>query len=74
MGVIVAEKAEGFTPADYNNFRQGCQIVNTVELALKKEFEHQGRITDELTHLKTGRDLTSIFPIPCAEILMTVRP
>lgn len=57
VGVIVAEKAEGFTPADYNNFRQGCQIVNTVELALKKEFEHQGRITDELTHLKNRQGL-----------------
>ena len=57
MGVIVAEKSEGFTPADYNNFRQGCQIVNTVELALKKEFEHQGRITDELTHLKNRQGL-----------------
>lgn len=57
VGVIVAEKANGFTPADYNNFRQGCQIVNTVELALKKEFEHQGRITDELTHLKNRQGL-----------------
>lgn len=57
VGVIVAEKSEGFTPADYNNFRQGCQIVNTVELALKKEFEHQGRITDELTHLKNRQGL-----------------
>lgn len=57
VGVIVAEKSEGFTPADYDNFRQGCQIVNTVELALKKEFEHQGRITDELTHLKNRQGL-----------------
>lgn len=57
VGVIVAEKSDGFTPADYNNFRQGCQIVNTVELALKKEFEHQGRITDELTHLKNRQGL-----------------
>lgn len=57
VGVIVAEKSEGFTTADYDNFRQGCQIVNTVELALKKEFEHQGRITDELTHLKNRQGL-----------------
>ena len=57
VGVIVAEKSEGFTPADYDNFRHGCQIVNTVELALKKEFEHQGRITDELTHLKNRQGL-----------------
>lgn len=57
VGVIVAEKAEGFTPDDYSNFKQGCQIVNTVELAMKKEFEHQGRITDELTHLKNRQGL-----------------
>ena len=31
--------------------------MNTVELALKKEFEHQGRITDELTHLKNRQGL-----------------
>lgn len=57
LGVIVAEKESGFTPKDYDNFRQGCQVVNTVELALKKEFEHQGRITDELTHLKNRQGL-----------------
>lgn len=57
VGVIVAEKSEGFTPDDYSNFKQGCQIVNTVELAMKKEFEHQGRITDELTHLKNRQGL-----------------
>ncbi len=57
LGVIVAEKESGFTPEDYENFSQGCQVVNTVELALKKEFEHQGRITDELTHLKNRQGL-----------------
>lgn len=31
--------------------------MNTVELALKKEFEHQGRITDELTNLKNRQGL-----------------
>lgn len=57
LGVIVAEKEKGFTKEDYDNFRKGCQVVNTVELALKKEFEHQGRITDELTHLKNRQGL-----------------
>ncbi|MBQ8827383.1 MAG: GGDEF domain-containing protein, partial [Oscillospiraceae bacterium] len=57
LGVIVAEKESGFTPDDYNNFIKGGQVVNTVELALKKEFEHQGRITDELTHLKNRQGL-----------------
>jgi transcriptional regulator with GAF, ATPase, and Fis domain len=57
VGVIVAEKSDGFTKEDYDNFKPGCQIVNTVELAMKKEFEHQGRITDELTHLKNRQGL-----------------
>lgn len=57
LGVIVAEKAEGFTPGDYENFKPGCQIACTVELAMKKENEHQGRITDELTHLKNRQGL-----------------
>lgn len=57
LGVIVAEKDSGFAPDDYENFRPGCQVVNTVELALKKEFEHQGRITDELTQLKNRQGL-----------------
>lgn len=57
IGVIVAEKENGFGKEDYDNFRPDSQIVNTVELALKKEFEHQGRITDELTHLKNRQGL-----------------
>ena len=57
LGVIVAEKEGGFTPDDYNNFRQGCPVVNTVELSLKKEAEYQGKITDELTHLKNRKGL-----------------
>lgn len=57
LGVIVAQKESGFTKSDYDNFRQGGQVVNSVELGLKKEFEHQGRITDELTHLKNRQGL-----------------
>ena len=57
LGVIVAEKESGFTPNDYDYFRHGGQVVNTVELGLRKEFEHQGRITDELTHLKNRQGL-----------------
>lgn len=57
LGVIVADKAKGFTPDDYKNFHPGCQIAGTVELAMKKESEHQGRITDELTHLKNRQGL-----------------
>lgn len=57
IGVIVAEKENGFRKEDYDNFLPGSQITSTVELALKKESEHQGRITDELTHLKNRQGL-----------------
>ena len=57
IGVIVAEKENGFMKEDYDNFLPGSQITSTVELALKKESEHQGRITDELTHLKNRQGL-----------------
>ncbi|MCM1523787.1 MAG: hypothetical protein NC120_04945 [Ruminococcus sp.] len=49
VGVIAAEKEKGFTASDLEHFKQGSQIVSTAELALNKEFEHQGRVTDELT-------------------------
>ena len=57
LGVIAAEKEGGFTAADYDYFKSGSQIVSTVELALNKEFEHQGRVTDELTGLKNRQGL-----------------
>lgn len=57
LGVIVAEKEGGFTPDDYNNFRQGCPLVNTAGLALKKEFEYQEGHIDELTRLKNRKGL-----------------
>lgn len=57
IGVIVAEKEKGFKKADFEGFKKGSQMMNIVELALKKEFEHQGRITDELTKLKNRQGL-----------------
>ncbi len=57
MGVIVAQKEKGFNKNDFEGFKKGSQIINTVELALKKEFEHQGRISDELTGLKNRQGL-----------------
>ena len=57
LGVIVAEKECGFKKTDFDSFKQGSNMVNTVELALKKEYEHQGRITDELTNLKNRQGL-----------------
>lgn len=57
MGVIVAEKEKGFKKTDLDAFKKGSQMISTVELALKKEYEHQGRITDELTNLKNRQGL-----------------
>lgn len=52
-GVLIASgKDGGFNQKDLEKFAPNSQIANTVDLALKKEFEHQGRITDELTRLK----------------------
>ncbi len=57
MGVIVAEKSDGFKKRDFDGLKKGSQMMNTIELALKKEYEHQGRITDELTNLKNRQGL-----------------
>ena len=57
LGVIVAEKETGFKKSDFESFKKGSQMMNIVELALKKEYEHQGRITDELTNLKNRQGL-----------------
>lgn len=57
LGVITAEKENGLSEKEIEFFKPNSQIVNTIELALKKEFEHQGRITDELTHLKNRQGL-----------------
>lgn len=57
MGVIVAEKSDGFKKRDFDGLKKGSQMMNTIELALKKEYEHQGRITDELTGLKNRQGL-----------------
>ncbi|MCM1327941.1 MAG: diguanylate cyclase [Ruminococcus sp.] len=52
-GILVASEKDGaFDRASVEKFSPNGQIANTIDLSLKKEFEHQGRITDELTRLK----------------------
>ncbi|MBD5444087.1 MAG: GGDEF domain-containing protein, partial [Lachnospiraceae bacterium] len=52
-GILVASEKDGtFDKASLDKFSPNGQIANTIDLSLKKEFEHQGRITDELTRLK----------------------
>ena len=52
-GILVASGKDGtFDRTSLEKFAPNGQIANTIDLSLKKEFEHQGRITDVLTHLK----------------------
>lgn len=52
-GILIASEKDGvFDRISLEKFAPNSQIANTIDLSLKKEFEHQGRITDELTRLK----------------------
>lgn len=52
-GILIASEKDGeFDRTSLEKFAPNGQIANTIDLSLKKEFEHQGRITDELTRLK----------------------
>lgn len=52
-GILIASEKDGiFDRTSLDKFAPNGQIANTIDLSLKKEFEHQGRITDELTRLK----------------------
>ncbi len=52
-GILIASEKDGvFDRTSLEKFAPNSQIANTIDLSLKKEFEHQGRITDELTRLK----------------------
>lgn len=52
IGVISAEKENGFDNVDFTPFAAGSEIVNTIDLAVRKELNHQTAVTDELTGLK----------------------
>lgn len=52
-GILIASEKDGvFDKTSLEKYAPNSQIANTIDLSLKKEFEHQGRITDELTRLK----------------------
>ena len=52
LGVISAEKSDGFNMDDISrNFVKGGTFVENIKLGLEKEYQHQGRITDELTKM-----------------------
>lgn len=52
LGVIEAERCGGFNTDDLSrNFVKGGTFVENIKLGLEKEYQHQGRITDELTKM-----------------------
>lgn len=58
LGVISAEKSGGFNMDDLSrNFVKGGTFVENIKLGLEKEYQHQGRITDELTKMLNRQGL-----------------
>lgn len=58
LGVIAAERSEGFNSDDLaRNFGRGGTFVENIKLGLEKEYQHQGRITDELTKMLNRQGL-----------------
>ena len=52
IGIVVAEKSDGFDAVQFEPFMPDGDIANTILLAINKEFNHQNAVTDELTKLK----------------------
>ena len=58
LGVIEAERSSGFNTDDLaRNFSKGGTFVENIKLGLEKEYQHQGRITDELTQMLNRQGL-----------------
>lgn len=58
LGVIAAERSGGFNTDDLaRNFSKGGTFVENIKLGLEKEYQHQGRITDELTQMLNRQGL-----------------
>lgn len=58
LGVIGAERSSGFNTDDLaRNFSKGGTFVENIKLGLEKEYQHQGRITDELTQMLNRQGL-----------------
>ena len=54
IGVIAADKEGGFEGVDFSLFENGGAVMDTVDLAMKKEIEHQAMTRDELTGIKNA--------------------
>ena len=58
LGVIEAERSDGFNTDDLaRNFSKGGTFAENIKLGLEKEYQHQGRITDELTQMLNRQGL-----------------
>ena len=57
IGVIVAEKSDGFDGVDFTQFGKDRAIMSQIDLAVKKELTHQENITDKVTGLKNAQGL-----------------
>lgn len=58
LGVIEVQKSEGFdTDNLLRNFAKGGLFVENTKLGLEKEYQHQGRVIDELTQMYNRQGL-----------------
>ncbi|MCM1524105.1 MAG: GGDEF domain-containing protein [Ruminococcus sp.] len=58
LGVLKADKRSCFDSGDLSrNFKKGGTFVENIRLGLEKEYQHQGRITDELTQMYNRQGL-----------------
>lgn len=58
LGVIEAERSGGFNTDDLlRSFGRGGTFVENIKLGLEKEYQHQGRIIDELTKMLNRQGL-----------------
>ena len=70
LGIVEATKETGFDNREnFELFKPNSEIINTIDLAIQKEINHQTAITDELTGLKNRDGLNEYLrDTMCAEL------
>ena len=75
LGIVEAVKESGFDKNDdFDLFKPNSEIINTIDLALKKEVIHQDSITDELTGVKIRKGLNEYLKNTLCPILNDGKP
>ena len=74
MGIIKAEGEFSADKSEFEGYRPESEILNTIDLALQKETEHQGKITDELTGLKNRDGLNEYITEVIAPRIQEEKP